>query len=276
MSRPLKTPPPRSLLISRILSALVLGPMALAAAYFGSLVFAAFLAIGAMIMVYEFIGMLRLSGGWPATFLTVSGFFALSLFLIADAGGGVLIWYLVVISTGGALAALGLLARRRRLVWLGGSVAYIWIPVLAFLWLRTTEDGLALVLWAFLLVWGTDIGGYFVGRAIGGVRLAPRISPNKTWSGLVGGIAFALAGSLFAWAVARPLPLVWMALLTPPLAVWSQIGDIAESALKRRWGAKDSGHIIPGHGGILDRVDGLMFVAPLLALFTFIFMMTRP
>jgi phosphatidate cytidylyltransferase len=116
-----------------------------------------------------------------------------------------------------------------------------------------------------LVVWGTDIGGYFVGRSVGGAKLVPQISPNKTWSGLFGGMALAaLAGATGA---------VWfnlgnailLALAGAILAVVAQIGDIAESALKRHFDVKDSSRLIPGHGGLLDRVDGLVFVAPVVA-----------
>ena len=258
----------------RVASALVLGPLALACIFFGGSYFACLLAVGAMLMVYEFVSLMRLEGPWTAIFVLISGVFALSLFLVAMGVGGVMIWYIAVGLTSGALALLGSVAGHKRLTWLGLSVAYIWIPVLSLLWLRSADNGGALVLWVFVLVWGTDIGGYFVGRAIGGPKLAPKVSPNKTWSGLVGGIVFSLLAAASAWLLVQPMDLAWMLILTPPLAIWSQLGDIAESAMKRRWGVKDSGRLIPGHGGILDRVDGLIPVAPLLALFIYVYAMT--
>ena len=122
-------------------------------------------------------------------------------------------------------------------------------------------------MWTLLVVWATDVGGYFAGKGIGGPRLAPRLSPKKTWAGLVGGMVLAIgAASLFADFVS----LASLELLAPAaavLAVWSQVGDITESAVKRYFEAKDSGSLIPGHGGLLDRVDGLVFVAPAVALF---------
>lgn len=123
--------------------------------------------------------------------------------------------------------------------------------------------GFDLLIWVFLVVWSTDIGAYFAGRAIGGRKLAPSISPNKTIAGLVGGVASAalLAG---AWVDLVKLPgiLLWLAV---PFAFAAQLGDLFESGLKRRAGVKDSGTWLPGHGGLLDRLDGLVPVAVLTA-----------
>lgn len=146
---------------------------------------------------------------------------------------------------------------------LGAGAAYVGIPVLALLVLRAQPDGLLLTFWAMALVWATDIGAYFAGRAIGGAKLAPAISPNKTWAGFVGGV---VSASLFALAL-MPAGLGWaLVAATPLLAALSQGGDLYESHLKRRAGVKDSGTILPGHGGVLDRLDGLVPVAPVAAL----------
>jgi phosphatidate cytidylyltransferase len=135
--------------------------------------------------------------------------------------------------------------------------------VLALLVLRESPDGLLLAFWAMALVWATDIGAFFAGRAIGGPKLMPAVSPNKTWAGLIGGV---LGAGLFALALTSwglPWPLVFA---TPVLAVVAQGGDLYESWLKRRAGVKDSSNILPGHGGVLDRLDGLVPVAPIAAL----------
>ena len=129
--------------------------------------------------------------------------------------------------------------------------------------LEDTGWGLIWTLWALALVWATDIGAYFAGRAIGGPKLWPSVSPNKTWAGLIGGV---VAASLFGvtlhlWA-GLPLRLT---LATPVLAVLAQGGDLYESHLKRRAGVKDSGTLLPGHGGVMDRLDGLVPVAPVAA-----------
>jgi phosphatidate cytidylyltransferase len=146
---------------------------------------------------------------------------------------------------------------------------YCLLPAVSLLWIREQAEyagigrGPDLLIWVFLVVWATDIGAYFAGRAIGGPKLAPSISPNKTIAGLVGGVASAaiLAGG---WASLVELPsiLIWLA---APLAVAAQLGDLFESGLKRRAGVKDSGTWLPGHGGLLDRLDGLVPVAMLTA-----------
>lgn len=147
---------------------------------------------------------------------------------------------------------------------LAAGVIYCGLPVLALTLLRVQPDGVVLTLWALALVWMTDIGAFFTGRALNGPKLAPRISPAKTWSGLVGGILLATisAGLLLVY---RGLPFHLFA-ATPILAIVAQAGDLYESWIKRRAGVKDSGNILPGHGGVLDRIDGLVPVAPIAAL----------
>jgi CDP-diglyceride synthetase len=147
---------------------------------------------------------------------------------------------------------------------LAGGILYCGLPVLALTVLRRHEDGLLLATWAMALVWATDIGAFFAGRTIGGPKLAPRISPAKTWSGLGGGIAFATAFAA-GLHIGAGLP-VLLVLATPLLAILAQGGDLYESAIKRRAGVKDSGTVLPGHGGVLDRLDGLVPVAPVAAL----------
>lgn len=144
------------------------------------------------------------------------------------------------------------------------GVVYCGLPVLSLVILRRQEDGLLYAFWAMALVWACDIGAFFAGRTIGGPKLAPRLSPNKTWAGLIGGVTAATALAL-ALHAGHGLPTAFL-LLTPVLAVLSQGGDLFESWLKRRAGVKDSGHILPGHGGVLDRLDGLVPVAPVAAL----------
>jgi len=147
---------------------------------------------------------------------------------------------------------------------LAGGVLYCGLPVLALTLLRRQDAGLLYAFWAMALVWACDTGAYFAGRTIGGPKLAPAISPSKTWSGLMGGVA--LAG-LLGMVLHRfyGLPAV-LALASPFLAVLAQAGDLFESTLKRRAGVKDSGNVLPGHGGVLDRLDGVVPVAPVAAL----------
>ena len=148
--------------------------------------------------------------------------------------------------------------------WYLSGFVYALLPALALLWIRERDaHGLALLIWAFIVTWSTDIGAYFAGRRFGTRKLAPSISPNKTVEGLYGGMAAAtLLGG--AWAVASGLGKPLLAF--PPLfAIAAQMGDLFESWLKRRAGVKDSGNWLPGHGGVLDRLDGLVPVAVLTA-----------
>jgi phosphatidate cytidylyltransferase len=146
--------------------------------------------------------------------------------------------------------------------WYIGGFVYALLPALALLWIRE-RSGIDLLLWTFIVTWSTDIGAYFAGRRFGRRKLAPEISPGKTVEGLYGGIAAAtLLGG--AWAYAAHLGAALFA-LAPILAVTAQAGDLFESAMKRRAGVKDSGAWLPGHGGVLDRLDGLVPVAVLTA-----------
>lgn len=164
-----------------------------------------------------------------------------------------------------AAATVLMLGEWRRLVgglrrpgWLVGGSLYIVLAVLAAFWIRhDARAGLATFLWLLAAVWATDIFAFFAGRAIGGRKLAPVISPNKTWSGLAGGVTAAALVSI-AFAHLAGTSMAWLALWGALVAVAAQTGDLLESAMKRRFGVKDSGHLIPGHGGILDRVDGLL------------------
>ena len=170
-------------------------------------------------------------------------------------------WFTVGLLAGAAFFTV-IVTRQPRLA---AGVLYAGVPVLALIVIRrqTDGDGLVWTAWALALVWATDIGAYFAGRAIGGPKLWPAISPNKTWAGLIGGVA---AASLFAAGLhaAADLPLR-LTFATPALAVLAQGGDLYESWLKRRAGVKDSGTLLPGHGGVMDRLDGVVPVAPVAA-----------
>lgn len=172
------------------------------------------------------------------------------------------LWWGVDRSTVAAFVGLallvGLLTNSGRI---GLGLCYAGFPIAALLFLRSGEHGIAVTLWTLAIVWATDIGAYFAGRLIGGPLLAPKLSPKKTWAGLGGGAIAALAiGALVAFGSRLDLPYYW---LGAPLAVLAQAGDIYESALKRRAEVKDSGRLLPGHGGLLDRLDGLVPVAVL-------------
>ncbi|MBB4210079.1 phosphatidate cytidylyltransferase [Rhodothalassium salexigens DSM 2132] len=255
-------------LLPRILSALVLIPLALGAVSAGGPIFAAMVAVAGLVMATEF-ARLFADAGWTARglgrfYLPLN--IAIALALPALTWGGLEGQALVAVAGGaGLVVLLGWLFDRTGPVWGGVAGLYVWLPCFCLAWMRGQEGGLGWVVWAFLLVWATDIGGYFAGKLIGGPKLMPRVSPNKTWAGAVGGLVCAAASSAVCGWVFEALPLSLTLGMSLPLAAWSQLGDMAESAIKRRFGVKDSGRLIPGHGGMMDRVDGLVFVTPVLA-----------
>lgn len=240
----------------RVLSALVLLPIAVGAALLGGWAFTALVAVAAALMAYEWD---RLCGGEGAGLLGVAGIGA-ALVALALAGADLFMPAFGVMVLGVFLAATLAALARRAILWPALGVVYVTLPCVVLVWLRAApEGGRETVFWLFLLVWATDAGAYFVGRGLGGPRLAPRISPGKTWSGLAGGVACgALAGAGFGLA-SGATRLGMLALLSALLALLSQVGDLAESWLKRNFRVKDTGALIPGHGGVLDRVDGLLF-----------------
>ncbi|GHD46745.1 phosphatidate cytidylyltransferase [Thalassobaculum fulvum] len=165
------------------------------------------------------------------------------------------------------IIVLGRFTRLPSAPWLAVAIISIAMPAIAILWLRDGAPlGLETLIWALTTVVLTDVGAYAAGRTIGGPKLMPSVSPSKTWAGLAGGVAASVAGALVAASLvegANPWVLAPIAAL---LAVIAQIGDLMESAVKRFFHVKDSGKLIPGHGGILDRVDGQIAVLPLVAL----------
>jgi phosphatidate cytidylyltransferase len=181
------------------------------------------------------------------------------------------------VALGTALLGAGLVlwaARKTKDVepqWTAFGAIWVALPCVCLLWLaRDGLAGRATLLWLLGIVWATDIGAYSIGRIFGGPRLAPRWSPRKTWAGLAGGTACA---ALVGWATAAWLgisPAVPVAAVSAGLASVEQFGDLAESVAKRRFGVKDSSGLIPGHGGLLDRLDGLLAVIPVVALLTLI------
>ena len=184
-----------------------------------------------------------------ALLATVVGGYAFALLVAAAATAMYYEWLRIVRGWGSA--------------WAIGGFIYCLLPALALLWIRdrSGSDGLALVMWVFLVTWATDIGAFFVGRAYGKRKLAPSISPGKTVEGLWGGVAAAtIVGAAWAWATGLG---TWLVLLAPLFALAAQAGDLFESRMKRQAGIKDSGNWLPGHGGLLDRLDGLVPVAVL-------------
>lgn len=152
------------------------------------------------------------------------------------------------------------------ILWKLFGLFYIVMPCAALLWLRDQDKGLIVIMWMLGVVWATDIAAYFGGNIIGGWKLCPPISPNKTWSGLISGVAAGYFIGCLAVTISNPSKPQYLISLSVILAIYAQIGDLVESWIKRKCGVKDSGHVIPGHGGILDRVDSIVPVAPKVAI----------
>jgi phosphatidate cytidylyltransferase len=200
----------------RVLSALVLAPVALVCVWLGGIAFAVIVAAAMLGLAVEWLSLCR-RAGWAA---------------LCPAG-----------------------------------LAYIVLAGVALLWLRHDPfAGRADVLFLLIVVWAGDIGAYLIGRWIGGPRLAPRISPGKTWAGAVGGLLAAVAAGLLAAHVLSDIATSRVVVVAAALGVIAQAGDLLESFVKRRLAVKDSGHLIPGHGGLFDRLDGVLAVAPVAAL----------
>lgn len=252
---------PRSDLATRLAVALVLIALAFAALWAGGLGFWLVVTVIAILLIREWAALAGANEkGQRLSQYAISVPLAAMCPLAAGPG---------FLALGLVLGAAFFLAAVTRSGQLGGGALYVGLPVLALVWLRAQPDGLLLTFWAMALVWACDSGAFFAGRAIGGPKLAPRISPNKTWAGFVGGIAGA---TLFALLLVLffDLPAA-LAAVTPLLAIVAQLGDLYESHLKRRAGVKDSGNLLPGHGGVMDRLDALVAVAPLAALMVMAF-----
>ena len=242
---------------TRIISALVLAPIALGLTWFGGWPFAALLGVAAVLMAWELSALLP--GISPTMRIMLAGFALIAIGLTAIGGPFVAL----LVSLAGLTFALTISILTSAPV-SSPAIAfpYLILPLVSLLWLREGDDyGRIALFWLLFTVWATDTFAYFAGRGIGGPKLAPRLSPNKTWAGLIGGmVGAALVGAIIAiwFSLGSAFGLAFVSAL---IAVIAQAGDIFESALKRRAGVKDSGKVIPGHGGILDRVDGLVAAA---------------
>lgn len=237
-------------LLMRVAAAVVLAPLTVGIAYLGGWLWALLVLAAAVGLYVEW---LTIVGAARNTAVLVAGVVALLV------GGLCMVHWIAVAA---AVMAAGLvvvaIAGGERRVWAATGLAYAACALVASDLVRgDAETGFLALMFVLLVVWVTDIGGYFAGRGIGGPKLWPRVSPKKTWAGAIGG----LVGSLVVAAVFAVLGLGRMGpllALASVLSVVSQLGDLFESAVKRTFGVKDSSHIIPGHGGLLDRLDGFV------------------
>lgn len=249
-----------------MLSALVLAPLPLVAIWFGGPLLALLILAAAIVMGWEW-G--RLCGGGNTGLAAPVLIAGIAAAVVAASLWGIAVGVLLALV--GALIVWQLAQHHRATapLWLAAGGLWVALPCVILLWLvQSGNANRGTLFWVFAVVWATDIGAYVIGRQVGGPLLAPKWSPRKTWAGLVGGIACA---ALAGWATAgvfgatSVLPLV---LVSAGLAIVEQFGDLAESVAKRRFGVKDASSLIPGHGGLLDRLDGLLAVIPAVALLT--------
>jgi phosphatidate cytidylyltransferase len=247
-------------LVMRIAVAVVLIPLAVAIAYAGGWLWTALVTLAAIGLFVEWLAIVGLSG---ATRVTVPGVAALAVAGLCFATGR-LDAALIVLGVG-FVAVVSIAPERRG--WAAAGFLYAAAAEIASVLVRLDPaKGFAALMFVLLIVWVTDSGGYFAGRGIGGPKLWPSVSPKKTWAGAVGGFAasLAVAAGFAAFDLGKAGPLL---MLSGALSVVSQLGDLFESAVKRRFGVKDSSHIIPGHGGLMDRLDGFVAAVVVAALF---------
>jgi phosphatidate cytidylyltransferase len=261
---------PGSNMGKRLLSAAVLLPLAFGALWFGGVCWASLVGLFGVAMAWEWSKICGRAPGEAAGPIEPAEAAAILAVAIAVAMAALerYVPALGLLAVGAtAAASVGAVSGGRRGRWHGLGVFYVGLPCIAILWIRAQHgDGLSTLAWMLSLVVAVDTGAFAAGRLIGGPKLAPRISPKKTWAGLAGGIGAAM---LVGWVAA-----IWLGLsqrllligLSGALAVVEQAGDLAESAFKRRFAVKDSSQLIPGHGGVLDRVDGLLAVSMAVAI----------
>jgi phosphatidate cytidylyltransferase len=252
-------PRTRGELGTRAISAVVAGLAAIAVAWLGGLPFILFWALAAGAVWWEWLGIVQVA---QRTFLAGVGAVVIAIMAVSLAVGAPAIAFVGTLIG----AAVVMSAAQSRRAWVGGGLFYAAAVLIPVVMLREhAAFGFIIVMWLFAAVWATDTGAYFAGRAFGGPKLAPSISPKKTWSGAVGGTLAGLVASqivLFAGGVA------WHPMHTAAaflVIVAAQLGDLFESGIKRRFAVKDASTLLPGHGGVMDRLDGFL-VGALVAL----------
>ena len=240
---------------SRVISALILAPLVAGAIYIGSPVYDLLVLAAIVVMAWEW---RRLCA---AQHFDTAGI----IMTIAVVGATGLTWFqqvglAVLLVAAGALIVFFMIAgsEGKSSIWTIAGLLAVGLTGISLILIRRIGDDWSVTMWLLVAVWATDINAFLVGRSIGGPKLAPKISPGKTWSGLIGGIVGAVGWSVI-WALWTGVEQVGtVALLGAAIAIFAQLGDLGVSRVKRRYGVKDTGTLIPGHGGLLDRVDGIM------------------
>ena len=240
----------------RVLSALVLAPVALLTAWVGDWPFALFWIVAALAVLWEWSALVAVTS-YRLMFFSAAG---------AVAAAGLLAWLgrpviaLLMVGLGALAAAIFAPAERR--IWVTLGVGYAGAMLLAPMFLRADSTyGFAVIVLLFAIVWTTDVLGYFAGRAFGGPKLLPAVSPNKTWSGAIAGTGGAMVVALLVVSLFGSFNVPAVLGIAFMLSVVGQFGDLLESWVKRQFGAKDASQFIPGHGGVMDRLDGFWAAA---------------
>lgn len=241
---------------ARVGSAIILAALSIYATWEGGLTFSLLILVASLLVFWEFRNITSKS---MPLIIGVFAFMFLGLFCLS--------WFFQSLQTGLNLLGVSFVALLvweyffKKTIWAASGLMYAALPFLALVLLRQGDDGIVVVLFLFACVWGADTFAYFTGKTLGGPKLWPAVSPKKTWSGFIGGLVGAvLLTTAVLWFFEKPFGLgSW--LFAVILAIFSQAGDLFESSIKRKFDVKDSGKIIPGHGGVLDRIDGLIFAA---------------
>lgn len=260
-------------LVLRIVSAAVLVPVVIAAVHAGGRYFSALVAFADVVMIFEWTRMVE-RRAYGASFYALSAAAAAALYAAASGAYGAAF----LVCAGGAAAAFGLARNTRRLgVWPALAAPYIIAPSIALIWLRfDPENGRALTYLLFLIVWAADTGAFITGKLIGGPKISHALSPAKTWAGIGGGVAGgAAAGALTAGYLFGAGAAASFVAVGGVLGAASVCGDLVESACKRNFGLKDISGFIPGHGGALDRLDGMIFATAAMTGVYFLYMLTE-
>lgn len=246
---------------TRLATSAVFAPIALGAVYYGFPVFELFIAAMAAAVMWEYVHIYGKAGFPPRA--VVGAWIVIAM--VGLSIGNPLLAFTIIFSAALLFYLADKSGNRNDISTIHGAIIYAGIPAICLVIVRETGDA-GTVFWLLAVVWATDVCAYAVGRLIGGPKLAPSISPNKTWSGAIGGVVAAtIVGGVVGVIVGAEASLLIL-VLAAGLSSFSQVGDLAESWFKRLHKVKDSGTLVPGHGGVMDRVDGLWAAAPLVAI----------